>query len=530
MSRSFSRRDFLKTAVALSAVPTAAAAAAQSAAPEPARKTYFGDLHNHNGIGYASGSLRRTFEIARNHLDFFAFTPHGYWPDIEHFQDSIENKWINGFAVVKERWPEVLATAKEFDDPPNFCCMVGFERHSTYVGDYHIVFPTLDAPYERHDDLRDFQRFTKEHGAIAIPHHPANRRGHRGADPTLWDVEVSPLLEIFSEWGLAEHDRAPYPYKRHTLGGRWTQNTMQWYLAEGRRFGVVASTDDHLGYPGGYRQGLAAIQAKDLTRESLFEAMRERRTYAVTGDRIELDVQVNGRPMGSELANVERRRVAVEVTGWDAIDRVELIENNRVIHRDHPVDREPTEASWRRPVLVRLEYGWGPWAALAMARTFDWDIEIEVKGGRLLDLHPCFAPGPLSEGRRDRIVEMRDDGARVISYTALKQQVDDFSQKAVVMKLQGDPETQVRIRVNGGKAGDFSETLGDLARSNEMLYTGEFPRESAMLHRVVFAEHYQTSFEVEDDGPADRDSWYYARVTQTNEQMAFSTPIWVDRA
>lgn len=509
---------------------TGAAAAAQSLAPEPARKTYFGDLHNHNGIGYASGSLRRTFEIARNHLDFFAFTPHGYWPDIEHFQDSIENKWINGFAVVKERWPEVLATAKEFDDPPNFCCMVGYERHSTYVGDYHIVFPTLDAPYERHEDLRDFQRFAKEHGAIAIPHHPANRRGHRGADPELWDAEVSPLLEIFSEWGLAEHDRAPYPYKRHTLGGRWTQNTMQWYLAEGRRFGVVASTDDHLGYPGGYRQGLAAIQGKDLTRESLFEAMRERRTYAVTGDRIELDVQVNGQPMGSELENVARRRVVVEVTGWDAIDRVELIENNRVIHRDHPVDREPTEASWRKPVLVRLEYGWGPWAALAMARTFDWDIEIEVKGGRLLDLHPCFTPGPLSESRRDRIVEMRDDGARVISYTALKQQVDDFSQKAVVMKLQGDPKTRLRIRVNGGKAGDFSETLGDLARSNEMLYTGEFPRESAMLHRVVFAEHYQTSFEVEDDGPADRDSWYYARVTQTNEQMAFSTPIWVDRA
>jgi len=47
---------------------------------------YFGDLHNHNSVGYARGSLGRTFEIARNHLDFFAFTPHGYWHDIGHYE------------------------------------------------------------------------------------------------------------------------------------------------------------------------------------------------------------------------------------------------------------------------------------------------------------------------------------------------------------------------------------------------------------------------------------------------------------
>ena len=88
---------------------------------------------------------------------------------------------------------------------------------------------------------------------------------------------------------------------------------------------------------------------------------------------------------------------------------------------------------------------------------------------------------------------------------------------------------KLTVRVNGGEAGELTQTLGDLARSNEMLYTGEYPRESAMLHRVVFAEHYETSFDLEADGPSDRDSWYYARVVQTNEQMAWSTPIWVNR-
>ncbi|MEZ5361047.1 MAG: hypothetical protein R2748_01575 [Bryobacterales bacterium] len=175
-----SRRAFLATTAGALAAATAPAQRSAST-----YRTYFGDLHNHNAIGYAQGSLRRTFEIARNHLDFFAFTPHGYWPDIGHYQDTIEDRWINGFAVVKERWPEVLSMAQEFDDPGKFSCIVGYERHSTEVGDYHILFPELEAPYERHTELADFQKFAKKHGALLIPHHPANRRGERGADPTF---------------------------------------------------------------------------------------------------------------------------------------------------------------------------------------------------------------------------------------------------------------------------------------------------------------------------------------------------------
>ena len=35
---------------------------------------FWGDLHNHNAVGYAKGSLERSIDIAREHLDFFAFT------------------------------------------------------------------------------------------------------------------------------------------------------------------------------------------------------------------------------------------------------------------------------------------------------------------------------------------------------------------------------------------------------------------------------------------------------------------------
>ncbi len=528
-----SRRDWIRLC-GLTAAGAAAhrlsAAPARRQPPQPALTTYFGDLHNHNVIGYAQGSLRRTFEIARNHLDFFAFTPHGYWPDIGAYEARIEDKWLNGFAVVQERWPEVLATAREFDDPGKFVVMAGYERHSTDVGDYHIIFPTLDADYRRHANLRDFQNFARERGAIVVPHHPANRRGHRGADLSLRDPAVSPVLEMYSEWGNAESDRAPYPYKRHTEGGRWTQNTMQWFLRQGYRFGVIASSDDHLGYPGAYREGLAAIKATALTREALFDALRNRRTYAVTGDRIELDFHANGRMMGQELPYTRVRQLDISVSGWDQVDRVEVLKNNRVIHRDFPVDRVPSRQSWDQPVLIRFEYGWGPWPALAMARTFDWDIRIAIEGGVLEDVHPCFNSGPLDERRRDQILEKTDRSVRVMSFTALKEQVDDFSQKAVVLKARGTPETRVTVTIEMPGRPTLTQTFAQLAESNEMLFTGDFPRESAMLHRLVFQDHYRTTFTVHDEDAGQDVNWYYVRVVQANDQLAWSSPIWVERA
>jgi len=504
-------------------------AKSKSQIPQKTYNTYWGDLHNHNMIGYAQGTLRRSFEIARNHLDFFAFTPHAHWHDMATYSNKIENKWINGFAVTKSRWQEVLDMVREFDDPGKFVTIAAYEWHSTSLGDYHILFPEHNAELALFDDLKEFQRFAKKRGCIMIPHHPGNRRGHRGANIEKRDPEVSPVLEIFSEWGNAEHDRAPYPYKRHTEGGRWTRNTLHHLLAEGHRMGVIASTDDHLGYPGAYREGLAAIKAKELSRESIFDAIRNRRTYAVTGDRIDLDFWINGHMMGEECPYTRKTEIQVDVTGWNQVDRVEVLKNNRVIHRDFPMDRPNSSRSWNEPVIIRFDYGWGPWPALGWNRTADWDFEIKLENGSLQAIHPCFTSGPLDESRRDKIMSWDAQGARVISFTALKQQIDDFSQKAVILKVQGGPET--RLTILGKKPDTFSRSLllKELAESNEPIFTRPFPWESAMLSRIIFKENYHTSFTIQDEDSGKMDNWYYVRVIQSNDQLAWSSPIWFDR-
>jgi hypothetical protein len=61
-----------------------------------------------------------------------------------------------------------------------------------------------------------------------------------------------------------------------------------------------------------------------------------------------------------------------------------------------------------------------------------------------------------------------------------------------------------------------------------MLFTGDFPKESAMLHRLVFHDHYQTSYHVQDIDDSAQRSWYYLRAVQANNQLAWSSPIWVE--
>ncbi len=527
MKQALSRRGWLR---ALAGGTLAAVTPTQSSAQPPVYHNYFGDLHNHNNVGYAQGSLRRSYEIAREHLDFFAFTPHAQWHDIKEYDLSVQDKWINGFAVTRARWGEVLKTNREFDQPGKFAVIPGFEWHSSSNGDYCVLFPRLDAELRACNTLSDLQAFAREHQCILVPHHPANKAGHRGANFAVRDPVLSPVLEIFSEWGSAESDRSPYPYIRHTEGGRWTLNTMQSLLAQGYRMGVVASSDDHLGYPGAYREGLAAIKAAELTREAIFDALRNRRTYAVTGDRIELDFQLNGQAMGQELPYERERRIEVAVSGWDQVDRVEVLKNNEVVHRDFPMDRRISARSWNEPMLVRFEYGWGPWPALGIGGVADWSIRASVEHGEIDGLQPCFLSGPFEEGRRDRIVERTRQTVRVSSFTGLRQQVEDYSQKAIVLRLRGSAETRLTFALDAPRKVSLSRTLRELAKSNEPLFTDEFPHESAMVNRVVFADHYRTSFSFVDRDEGARADWYYVRVTQANGQMAWSSPIWVEKA
>lgn len=499
--------------------------------PDAHYNIYFGDIHNHNSVGYAKGSLQRSFDIAKSHLDFYNLTPHSYWHDMPIMEGNRQLHWENGFKETEKQWGNVQKMTEMYNNPGSFVTLSGYEWHSSFYGDYCLLSKKDYLPLKHFPDLESLQNFARENDALIIPHHPGYLQGHRGANFKYLDTKISPVLEIYSEHGCAESVDGPFPYIRHSMGGRWTNNTLQHALASGYRIGVVASTDDHLGYPGAYGEGLAAVLAEDLTRASIFEAIKARRTYAVSGDRIKLDFRLNGHMMGEEIPFSAKRIIFVDVLGWDKIDRIEVMKNNRVIKRQFPVDRPVTTSSWNRPVLLRIEFGWGPWNDLNLSRICDWKAKVEISGGELLDVYPCFQSGPFSEIRRNFIRDKTDKGFSVSLYTSRKQAFMENPTNAVVLRISGNSDTKVTLYMQEPNKMKVYKTLGQLKENNAVFFTGGFPAESFIFHPVVFSDNYASRLEFTDTADSNANvDWYYVRVIQTNGQMAWSSPVWVEKA
>jgi hypothetical protein len=429
---------------------------------------------------------------------------------------------------MNNNWDKVKRLAGEYHEPGRFVPFIGYEWHSSSYGDVCIIFPGDQAELAYINSIKGFQKFARDAGAILIPHHPGYLEGWRGQNWSVLDPTVSPVVEIFSEHGNAESDLGPHRYIRHSMGGRYTQNTLQWLWEQGVKVGVVASTDDHLGYPGAYGEGLVAVRAESLSRKSILEAIKARRTYGVSADRIELDFRLNGRWMGEAIPATAARNIRVKVKGKDVIDRVEVLRNNRVIHRDHPVDRTVGPSSWDKPVLCRIEFGWGPWGDLNMARICDWKFAVTISGGRIISATPCFQSGPFDEQRRNRLTKVDDKRCEVTSYTSRMKAYEERATNGIILEIQGSPKTNVSIAMTEPTKMDFTKSLAQLTKSSDVKFTGPFTSESVLLPRITFAENYQTEFEFTDRQRTEKTDWYYVRVVQSNGSLAWSSPIWVE--
>jgi hypothetical protein len=489
---------------------------------------YWGDIHNHNAVGYARGSLERSYDIAQSHLDFFCFTGHSQWHDMPIMPQNKHMKWVNGFEVMNQNWDKNKQLANSTYRPGKFVTFLGYEWHSNSVGDACIIFPEEEANLVYLKKFEELQRYAKSKNAILIPHHPAYKTSWRGQDWSVIKTDVSPVVEIFSEHGNAESDRSPFRYIRHSMGGRVTTNTVQSLWEQGVQVGILASTDDHLGFPGAYGEGLAAVYADTLTRQSIFEAIKNRRTYGVNADRIILDFRLNGSWMGEKIPYSNSRKITVKVEGKDVIDRVEVLRNNQVIYRNFPIDRDITDRSWEKPILCRIEFGWGPWGDLDMARVCDWDFKISLENGEIVSATPCFQSGPFDEDRRNNLEILNKNSYGVKSYTSRTQAYEERATNSIVLKIQGNPETKLFLQFSKPIKQRLSTTLQALAKSSVVEFTGPFTSESILIHRLVFSENYQTSFVINDKHHSDQTDWYYVRVAQTNNSYAWSSPIWVE--
>jgi len=176
---------------------------------------FWGDLHNHNNVGlfhYSKGSLERSIEIAKSHLDFFAFTGHAHWHDMPEMPGQGHLKWREGFDRHTELWPKTKNLIAEADTDGEFVAFLGYEWHSAAFGDRAVLYPNDDGDLVLPDHIDDLTDHARSAGAILVPHHIGYRSGipGRGINWDHVDESVSPIIEIYSEHGGPRAKPTPY--------------------------------------------------------------------------------------------------------------------------------------------------------------------------------------------------------------------------------------------------------------------------------------------------------------------------------
>lgn len=491
---------------------------------------YWGDLHNHCGISYGYGGLANALAAARGQLDFCAVTGHALWPDMPPRQPGFEfvvDFHERGFAKLAAHWGEVLAQVNAANVEGEFVTLQSYEMHSRGYGDHHILSPAPDLPLLHADSPAALLAQLGGRPAMAVPHHVAYVPGYRGIIWERFDPALSPLVEVYSKHGCGMADDGPYPYL-HTMGPRDGRATVRRGLALGRRFGYTASTDHHAGYPGSYGDGRVAVWAEAKTRSAIWQALLARRTYAVTGDKIACRFEINGAPLGSEI-KAAGRRIALEVRGCDALDRVTVYKNNRPWRVVGGHDLAPRPGDLYK---VRLEMGWG-WAP----RGYDWEGSLRVRDGQIVGVETCF---------RGRSVlapseEMADDEAiNALGNRVLHQGEADLAWRctsfqnyttlhpataALIVEIRGETGTALEVTLNGAQD---RATLGELLASSRGTHLQPYNAEAFLLHRAVPEWAYTLRADWTDEAPDAPCDVYDVEVRQANGQYAWVSPIFVE--
>lgn len=275
-------------------------------------KLFWGDLHSHSGLSPDSaGTIEDLYKYAKDvsRLDFVAKSDHDMCL-IHGPMGALEES-----QKVTEAWyqPGKLTTFHSYEYTPKASWG---HRVVLYRDNPLAVFPHFfkesDTPEKLWAKLEGLR-------ALTIPHHPLpkGQNDHHQMDWSSINHDFQRLVEIYSMWT----DQAFFSRGLNTETGT---NGIQEALAMGHILGLVGGSDNHAGQPGKLG-GLTAVYASENTRESLFDALYQRRCYSTTGARMAVWLEINGEPMGSEIIADEPPEIKVHIIGTNPIESIEII-------------------------------------------------------------------------------------------------------------------------------------------------------------------------------------------------------------
>lgn len=458
----------------------------------PEFKRYWGDIHGQTEETVGTGTIRGFFEYAR---------------DIAGVQVAAHQG--NDFQITPELWDELCERVEEYNDPGKFVTFHGYEwsGNTTAGGDHNVYLKQPRTPQrsshtqiaDKRDEDHDRYPITRLHESnrdrddmLIVPH-----IGGRRADIQWHEPSLEPAIEIASQWGRFE----------------WFAKES---LERGYKVGFTGGSDDHSARQGwssptlahhGVRGGLTAFRAPELNRDAIWNALKSRSLYGTSGPRILIDLDVNGHQIGSECGLSETPTIRARVVGTTALDTVELRRGIETVHTVCGLpDPDPDE-----PMRIRL--AWRGARNRGRSRALDWSGELRAWNGRILGAENYSIDNPL-EG----IQEWNESRIVWTSHTC-----GDWD--GITFDVECDENTIF----------DFRTPTMLFPFSREDVLNGELRHEGRLLEQQVIARRLshnpgadEITFEWQDDNPLDGINPYWLWITQSDGELAWTSPVYVN--
>ncbi|MBT3865690.1 DUF3604 domain-containing protein [Candidatus Woesearchaeota archaeon] len=312
---------------------------------------YWGAIHTHSSIGgHALHTTDFAYDWAHNveGLDFFSIAEHCSKKSLELPFD----------------WKKLKDYGVDYSDPNEFIAFSGYEWTSNKEGHRHVILKNAEEWDEVPCNLNSVGTYTLSDiddllnnltgtEALAIPHHT----GWNFVGAVKWgswkDHPNQPLVEMYSWHGGSEFYDSGLPMRfstsnQHPKGSGFF---VQEALKDGYKFGFTSDSDNHVGKPasntnGGTwdnyysRMGITGVYTKEYSRDAIWDALNNRRTYGTTGARILGYFRINGRFVGSEFNTSRNPRIDVKLYGTDEFSEVFVYRNGEeLVYYDQPLKK-----------------------------------------------------------------------------------------------------------------------------------------------------------------------------------------------
>lgn len=285
---------------------------------------YFGQLHAHTAYSDGAGTCDQAFEYAKNtakQIDFLAITDHS-----NSFDNADKATILDG--SMSTEWVEGHDLADKYTDS-SFVGLYGYEMTWSNGLGHMNTFNTAGFQSRTQKDYTTYSTALSNYyttlktdtGSISQFNHPGTTFGDF-SDFAHYDEDIDSLISLIEvgngEGAIGSDGYFPsYEYYTRALDKGW-------------HVAPTNNQDNHKGYWGDANTGRTVVLADSLTRENVYDALRNMRTYASEDNDLEIQYTLNGEIMGTILdqspdsANI---KVSLKDPTDASIGKVEVIVN-----------------------------------------------------------------------------------------------------------------------------------------------------------------------------------------------------------